>query len=396
MQSTSAALVSSISPIRSRERRRVHPRRRVAQLVLPAGEVDAVRVGDEPLAVRQPDDGDVEALRRADTRRCCSSCRSTALPTLPTPIIASASRFLVSKNPWWIAFSARTCCDASMTHEMLRSDAPCAIALMLMFWRPSESNTLPATPGRPFIPSPTTARIAWSSADVDLHQLLVELELELLLDRVDRRRRVGAADAEADRVLGRGLRDQHDVDASCDASVRNTRSATPGTPTIPGPRSVSSARSPTDVIPFASFPSSSAVREISVPGRVRVERVLDQDRDPLRDRRRDRRRVQHLGAEVRQLHRLFVGHLRQHERRRHDPRIGAQDAVDVGPDFDHRRADRGADDRRAVVGSVAADRRRLAVLGGADEAGDDRHDAAARAGRARRSRRACGGSSCGR
>ena len=50
------------------------------------------------------------------------------------------------------------------------------------------------------------------------------------------------------------------------ASVRNTRSATPGTPTIPGPRSVSSARSPTEVMPFASFPSSSAVREISVPG----------------------------------------------------------------------------------------------------------------------------------
>ena len=50
------------------------------------------------------------------------------------------------------------------------------------------------------------------------------------------------------------------------ASVRNTRSATPGTPTIPGPRSVSSARSPTDVIPFASCPSSSAVREMSVPG----------------------------------------------------------------------------------------------------------------------------------
>ena len=35
---------------------------------------------------------------------------------------------------------------------------------------------------------------------------------------------------------------------------------------MPGPRSVSSARSPTDVIPFASFPSSAALREISVPG----------------------------------------------------------------------------------------------------------------------------------
>ena len=52
------------------------------------------------------------------------------------------------------------------------------------------------------------------------------------------------------------------------ANARNTRSATPGTPAIPGPRSVSSERFPTDVIPFASFPSSSAVREMRVPGAV--------------------------------------------------------------------------------------------------------------------------------
>ena len=50
------------------------------------------------------------------------------------------------------------------------------------------------------------------------------------------------------------------------ASVPNTRPATPGTPTMPGPRSVSNARSPTDVIPFASFPSYFALREMSVPG----------------------------------------------------------------------------------------------------------------------------------
>ena len=100
-----------------------------------------------------------------------------------------------------------------MTHEMLRSEAPCAMALMLMLWRPSEPNTLPETPGRPFIPSPTTATIAWSSLTSTLRQLLVQLEPELLLDRVDRRGGVGAAHAKADRVLGRGLGDQDDVDA---------------------------------------------------------------------------------------------------------------------------------------------------------------------------------------
>ena len=52
-----------------------------------------------------------------------------------------------------------------------------------------------------------------------------------------------------------------------EASARNNRSATPGTPTIPGPRSVSSDRSPTEVIPLATLPAASAaLREISVPG----------------------------------------------------------------------------------------------------------------------------------
>ena len=86
--------------------------------------------------------------------------------------------------------------------------------------------------------------------------------------------------------------------------------------------------------------------------------------------------MQDLRAEVRQLHRLFVGHLRQHERRRHDPRIRAQDAVDVRPDLDDGGADGGADDRGAVIGAVAADGRRLPVFGGADEPGHDRDDPA--------------------
>jgi len=109
-------------------------------------------------------------------------------------------------------------------------------------------------------------------------------------------------------------------------------------------------------------------------GRSGIEGVLDQDRDTLRDGGSNRRGVKDLGAEVRQLHRLFVGHLRQHEGGRHDAGIGAEHAVDVGPDLDRRRAERGPDDRGAIVGAVAADGRRLAVGGGADEAGDDRHE----------------------
>ena len=51
------------------------------------------------------------------------------------------------------------------------------------------------------------------------------------------------------------------------ASVRNSRSAIPGTPTMPGPRSVSSDRPSTVVMPLASVSAASpALFEMSVPG----------------------------------------------------------------------------------------------------------------------------------
>ena len=51
------------------------------------------------------------------------------------------------------------------------------------------------------------------------------------------------------------------------ASVRNRRSAMPGTPTIPGPESVSSDSCPTVVMPLASVsPGSLFAPEIKVPG----------------------------------------------------------------------------------------------------------------------------------
>ncbi len=51
------------------------------------------------------------------------------------------------------------------------------------------------------------------------------------------------------------------------ASVRNRRSATPGTPTIPGPLTVRSDKLSTVVMPFAAdSPGSERAPEISVPG----------------------------------------------------------------------------------------------------------------------------------
>ena len=101
-----------------------------------------------------------------------------------------------------------------MTHEMLRSDAPWAIALMLMLWRPSAPNSFPATPGRPFIPSPTTATIAWSGCVIEPRQLLRPARTGTPARSPRSPRDASSlADREADRVLGRRLGDQDDVDA---------------------------------------------------------------------------------------------------------------------------------------------------------------------------------------
>ena len=102
-----------------------------------------------------------------------------------------------------------------MTHEMLRSDAPCAMALMLMLWRPSAPNTLPGD-ARPALHPVADHR------ENRLVGLLVEPASAARANSnrnsvLDRRRSPRAASAlrtrEADRVLGRGLRDQDDVDA---------------------------------------------------------------------------------------------------------------------------------------------------------------------------------------
>src|SRR5205823_9810351 len=63
VQSTSAPLVSSIAAIRF-QRRRLHAVRRLAEQLLPRREVHAVCVGEVARAVREPDDGDVEAARQ--------------------------------------------------------------------------------------------------------------------------------------------------------------------------------------------------------------------------------------------------------------------------------------------------------------------------------------------
>jgi hypothetical protein len=64
------------------------------------------------------------------------------------------------------------------------------------------------------------------------------------------------------------------------------------------------------------------------------ECIANEDRDAALDRWRHRLRMDHLRAEVGELHRFVVGKRVDHLRVRHEPRIRAQDTIDVGPDVD--------------------------------------------------------------
>ena len=70
-----------------------------------------------------------------------------ALPTLPGPITAKAIVCGDSQNAACTARSARAASLESIATEMLRSDAPCAIARMFTRARASASNRRAATPG---------------------------------------------------------------------------------------------------------------------------------------------------------------------------------------------------------------------------------------------------------
>ena len=86
--------------------------------------------------------------------------------------------------------------------------------------------------------------------------------------------------------------------------------------------------------------------------------------------------MQHLGAVVGQLGGLGVGDFVQHFGVGHQARVGAHDAIDVGPDPELGGVERGGQNRRRKIGAAASERGGASIGGGAVEAGDDGHDAA--------------------
>ncbi len=153
-------------------------------------------------------------------------------------------------------------------------------------------------------------------------------------------------------------------------SAPNSRCAVPGTPIMPVPSRLTSATRSMLVMPFTgrSEAGCGADQRADLLGR---EGVADPDGDAALDRRRHGLRMDDLGAEVRELHRLVVGERVDHRGIGHAARIGRQHAVDVGPDVDLAGREQRAEDRGGEVAAVAAERGRHAAPVDGDEAGDD-------------------------
>ena len=183
-----------------RERLGVHPIGRRAQIVLPAGEIDPVRVGEKPLAVREPDDGDVEALREQVRPLLLQLTQDRAAD------VADADHRERQPLP---GFEKSLVNRVERAHLLRRVDDARDVALRRALRDRADVDVLPPERVEHFPRHAGTA--LHSLADdrenrliaphVDLHRLRVELELELLPDCLDGARGVGAAHAEADRVL---------------------------------------------------------------------------------------------------------------------------------------------------------------------------------------------------
>ena len=104
---------------------------------------------------------------------------------------------------------------------------------------------------------------------------------------------------------------------------------------------------------------------------LRVEGILDDDRNSLVHNGLDGRRIDDLGPEMGQFLRRPVGDVRNRAGGRDDLRIGRHDARDVGPDLHAAGVDAHGHERGREVGAAAAERRHAAVPVRGDEARDD-------------------------
>mgnify|MGYP000311338260 CR=1 FL=1 len=109
------------------------------------------------------------------------------------------------------------------------------------------------------------------------------------------------------------------------------------------------------------------------PGMCRIMAVANPDRNVLGDHRTQGLGMYDLGAKIRQLHRLVVGHLVDHPGLRNAVWISAHDAIDVGPDAQLGCVGERGEYRGGIIAAVAAQRGLQSILVGRDKARDDRN-----------------------
>jgi hypothetical protein len=201
-----------------------------------------------------------------------------------------------------------------------------------------------------------------------------DLVAELVQQRGARLARGRIRDAEADRVLGGGLRDERHRDAARLERGEGPRGdAGHAEHAVPGDGDEGLARGRGERL-HREPRGAHALRDLG-PRRARIGERPDEEGDAPPRERDEGARVEHLGAVVGELGRLAGVHRGHHARIRHDPRVGGEEPGHVLPEGDARGAERAGDERGGQVRAPPAERSDLPVGRGADEAGDDGHDA---------------------
>ncbi|MNU69265.1 hypothetical protein D3C71_586480 [compost metagenome] len=210
-----------------------------------------------------------------------------------------------------------------------------------------------------------------ADALADLHALHLagsQFVRKRLHHRIATTRRFACADNTADRMFGRALRDHH---------YRDLRLAQRGEHAFGGTRHADQTgafqiqqgqiRAQRQSFHRATWRALGADAGTRMAG---LERIADEDRQAQPDCRRHGLRMHHLGPEVGQLAGLVVAQRVQLHGLRHQPRVGRQHAVDVGPDMQFIGIEQRGEDRTGIVAAVAAQRGDATLAVAGDEPGN--------------------------
>ena len=200
-----------------------------------------------------------------------------------------------------------------------------------------------------------------------LHLARREFTVEGAQQRIARRHRFTAAHHAADGVFGRALGDHHHRDArrmqGREHALGRARHADQAGALQAHQRQPAAEGEAFHRTAGATVEGDARAR------RLRPERVADLHRHAAGDGRRERLWMDHLGAEVGQFAGLAVAQRRQRHRLGHQPRVGREHAVHVGPDVQLVGLEQGGEDGAGIVAAVASQHRGQAVFAAGDEAG---------------------------